>query len=58
MNNDDPDPAGRRRRSLWALVVVVVLVAGGWVLQQRLRANANMEDCLLSGRRNCVPIGQ
>lgn len=45
-----------QRRSLIALGVVVVLFVVGWILAHELYANAKMEDCVLSGRTNCVPI--
>jgi hypothetical protein len=42
--------AAARRQSLIALVVVVVLLA------RELHSNQKVEDCVLSGRTNCVPI--
>ena len=34
----------------------VVLAIAGVVLVRELTANAKLEDCLMSGRRNCAPI--
>ena len=45
-----------RRPALMGLVVVLVLVVVAYFLVTALRDNANLEDCLMSGRRNCVPI--
>jgi hypothetical protein len=36
--------------------VVVVLFAVGWLLARELYSNQKVEDCVLSGRTNCVPI--
>jgi hypothetical protein len=38
------------------LVVVLLLVIGAYFLVTALRKNADLEDCLMSGRRNCAPI--
>jgi hypothetical protein len=45
-----------QRRSLIALGVVVVLFVVGWILAHELYANGKIEDCVMSGRTNCVPI--
>jgi hypothetical protein len=45
-----------RRASLIALGVVVVLFVLGWFLTHELYSNQKIEDCVLSGRTNCVPI--
>jgi cell division septal protein FtsQ len=45
-----------RRASLVALGVVIVLFVIGWVLTRELYSNSKIEDCVLSGRTNCVPI--
>jgi cell division septal protein FtsQ len=45
-----------RRASLVALGVVIVLFVIGWVLTRELYSNSKIEDCVLSGRTNCVPV--
>jgi hypothetical protein len=45
-----------RRASLVALGVVVVLFVIGWILTRELYSNQKIEDCVLSGRTNCVTI--
>jgi len=55
MANNEQDRAGRRR-SLIALGVVVFLFLVGWLLAHELYANGKIEDCVLSGRTNCMPI--
>ena len=57
--NDRPDPdrGNTNRRAAWvALGVIVVLFVIGWVLTRELYSNSKIEDCVMSGRTNCVPI--
>ncbi|KMO41409.1 hypothetical protein [Methylobacterium aquaticum] len=51
----DPGESGRRR-ALAAMIVLIVLVAGGVWLAETLRRESALEDCLASGRRECVPL--
>ena len=53
---DRDGPDGSQRRSLIALGVVVVLFLVGWLLAHELYASGKLEDCLMSGRTNCVPL--
>jgi hypothetical protein len=53
---DRNGPDGSQRRSLIALGVVVFLFAIGWLLAHELYASGKLEDCLMSGRTNCVPL--
>lgn len=53
---DRNDQNGAERRSMIALGVVVVLFVVGWILAHELYANGKIEDCVMSGRTNCVPI--
>jgi hypothetical protein len=57
-NDDRRDDNGHdsRRPALIGLAVILALVVIGYFLMTSLRQNANMEDCLMSGRRNCAPI--
>jgi hypothetical protein len=41
---------------LIALVVAVVLCVVGWFLARELHSNQKVEDCVLSGCTNCLPI--
>jgi hypothetical protein len=54
-HGDRPETASRRPAVI-GLVVVLVLVVAGYFLVSALRQNADLEDCLMSGRRNCAPI--
>jgi hypothetical protein len=50
------ESAARRYGPLIALAVVVVLAAVGWMIIERLMAMSRMQDCVMSGRKNCAPI--
>ncbi len=50
------DGAGAPRRPLVLLVVFVVLAVMGWFLIQNLWASSKLQDCMMSGRKNCAPI--
>ena len=54
---DRNGPDSSQRRSLIALAVVVGLFLVGWLLARELYADSKLEDCLMSGRSNCQPIG-
>ena len=56
---EPPDPGREpdsRRPALIGLLVVAALVVAAYYLVTALRENANLEDCLMSGRKNCAPI--
>jgi hypothetical protein len=38
------------------LLAVVVLVVGGWLLVRQMAADAKLQDCVMSGRKNCAPV--
>jgi len=48
--------AESRRGALIGLIVVALLVVIAYFLVTALRKNADLQDCLMSGRKNCVPI--
>lgn len=54
MREDDPQPS--RRPAIIAMLLVALLVICGFWLSRHLRADTKLEDCLMAGRRNCVPI--
>ena len=55
-NHNPPRQSTNRRASLVALGVIVVLFVIGWILTRELYSNSKIEDCVMSGRTNCVPI--
>ena len=44
------------RAVLLALVVLAALVGGGLYLVYRLRASADIQDCVMQGRANCAAV--
>lgn len=50
---DDQDAADRRTASLAGVAVTLLLLVVGLFLVHELHAKAMIEDCLMSGRRNC-----
>jgi hypothetical protein len=39
-----------------SLLVVAALVLVGWFVIRQLQADSKMQDCIMSGRRNCAPV--
>ncbi len=48
--------SGARPFGWLALAVAAVLVVGGWLLIRRMQADAQLQDCVMSGRKNCAPV--
>lgn len=46
----------RRTNASMGLIVILVLAIAGVLLVQELRNKSRIEDCLMQGRQNCVPI--
>jgi hypothetical protein len=46
----------RMRVNLLTLLIAALLIAAGVWLTSKLVENQNLQDCFLSGRRNCAPI--
>ena len=53
--DDGPEPDSRRAAVI-GLAVVLLLVVASYCLLGALQRNAEMEDCVMSGRRNSAPI--
>jgi hypothetical protein len=45
--------AARQTAGLVSLAIILLLLIVGLFLVRQLRASAVIEDCLMSGRRNC-----
>jgi hypothetical protein len=54
--HDDGHEPDSRRPAVIGLALVLLLVIGAYFLVTALRKNSDLEDCLMSGRRNCAPI--
>jgi hypothetical protein len=57
-NAREPGDAGRTRRPFgWiSMLVVAALVVAGWLLIRQFQSDARLQDCVMSGRKNCVPL--
>jgi hypothetical protein len=58
MSEDQDQDEGSRRGPMIALIVVVVLVIGGIYLTHVLSGVSKIQDCAMSGRSNCAPVGK
>ena len=54
--DEDTDTPESRRATWIVLAVLIALAAGSFFLIKALRDSANMQDCLMQGRTNCVVI--
>jgi hypothetical protein len=55
-NESTDDYRHRMTMNLLTLLIAGVLIGGGVWLSSKLIENRNLQDCFLSGRRNCAPI--
>jgi hypothetical protein len=55
-NESNDDYRHRMTMNLLTLVFALMLIGGGVWLTTKLVENRNLQDCFLSGRRNCAPI--
>ena len=54
--SDIEDGEARRTAASMGLIVILLLaIAGVWLVRE-LREKAQIEDCLMQGRRTCLPI--
>jgi len=51
--DEDEGAADRQTASLGGLAIAILLVVIGLFLVRELQAKSAIEDCLLSGRRDC-----
>lgn len=55
-HRDIEEAANRQTAGLLAIVVLLLLLVCSLFLVQQLRRKADLEDCLLSGRRDCAQL--
>jgi hypothetical protein len=53
---DDEEDQTRRTSALMGFIVILLLAIAGVVLVRQLGEKGRLEDCLLAGRINCLPI--
>ncbi|HJU19720.1 MAG TPA: hypothetical protein VJ770_24970 [Stellaceae bacterium] len=54
--DDDRGQGPNRTAALFGLLFIALLVVAAVYLTQALHRKSQLEDCLMSGRRNCAPI--
>jgi len=54
--SDIEEGEARRTNASMGLIVILLLAIVGVILVRALREKSQIEDCLMAGRRNCVPI--
>ncbi|HYM72675.1 MAG TPA: hypothetical protein VET89_06810 [Stellaceae bacterium] len=54
--SDIEEGEARRTNASMGLIVILILAIAGVMLVRALREKSLIEDCLMAGRRNCVPI--
>jgi hypothetical protein len=52
----DAEPEGPGRDPLTIFLFMMVLVIGGWFLVRKLVQMNDIQNCVMSGRKNCAPI--
>jgi hypothetical protein len=51
-----PRPGARRYGPLVALAIVLILATGGWLIVRTMMDMSRVQDCVMSGRKNCAPV--
>ncbi|WP_441236030.1 hypothetical protein [Bradyrhizobium sp. 930_D9_N1_4] len=51
-----PQSGDNRRGAVAGLIIAFLILGVGWWLARDLTAASKMQDCLMSGRRNCNVI--
>jgi hypothetical protein len=55
-SHENEQDAERRTAALMGFIIILVLAIAGVVLVREISRTVRIEDCLMAGRRNCVPI--
>jgi hypothetical protein len=55
-SHENEQDAKRRTAALMGFIIILVLAIAGVVLVREIGRTMRIEDCLMAGRRNCVPI--
>ena len=50
------DEGDQSNRPLIALLVFIALAVVGWLVVRAVQREARLQDCVMSGRKNCAPI--
>ena len=55
-SHEHQEDADSSTAALMGFVIILVLAIAGVVLVREISRTMRIEDCLMAGRRNCVPI--
>ena len=55
-SHENEQDAERRTAALMGFIIILVLAIAGVVLVREISRTVRIEDCLMAGRHNCVPI--
>ncbi|HTT84976.1 MAG TPA: hypothetical protein VMF67_15980 [Rhizomicrobium sp.] len=55
-DDEDEDDGERQRSFVIALVAIIVIVVIGFFLVWKMWQNEKLQECLMTGRRDCAPI--
>jgi hypothetical protein len=53
---DMEDPEGPHPFGMFPVIVLLVLILVGLIVAFKLRDVSNLQDCVMSGRKNCAPV--
>ncbi len=53
---DDGASGSRRWGPLVAAAIALVLAVVGWIVIRQMIADSKLQDCVMSGRKNCAPV--
>ena len=56
LSHEHHEDADRRTAALMGFAIILLLAIAGVILVREIGRTMRIEDCLMSGRRNCVPI--
>ncbi len=54
--DDLEDPEGPHPFGMFPVVVLLVLILVGLIVAFKLRDVSTLQDCVMSGRKNCAPV--
>jgi hypothetical protein len=55
--SDPPqNPRDSGTRPFIVLAIVLVIAAVSWLLLQKMREDARIQDCVMAGHSNCAPV--
>lgn len=56
MSSPEPEPHATSYLPIITLILLVILLVGGWLLFPKVQAYMAEQDCIATGRTNCVQL--